>query len=74
MSKYLEFNQLDFPSRKTKVFEIRNKDTDWFVGTIDWDTGWRRYIFTGNVQPTKLDEECLVDIAKFIGKLMKARQ
>ena len=45
----LIFNQLDtsktHPNKKTKVFEIRNKE-DMFLGTIEWKNTWRQYIFS----------------------------
>ncbi len=72
-NKYLQFNELDFPERKTKVFQVVNKQDDFFLGTIEWDTAWRRYIFSGATEPNKLDSNCLKTIACFIDSLIAQR-
>jgi len=70
---WLEFNELEI-ERKTKVFEVRNKQTDFFLGTIEWDTAWRQYIFTPTGEPSKLARSCLKEIYDFIEGLMEERK
>lgn len=72
--KYIKFNQLDVPKRKTKVFEIRTNSNNFFLGCIEWDTGWRRYTFSNSTEPCKFSEDCLLDIAHFIKQLMEERK
>ncbi len=74
MKTYLEFNELDVPERKTKVFEVRNIKTDFFLGTIEWDGSWRQYIFSPTAIPSKLSKGCLRELADFIEKLMGERK
>lgn len=73
MSKWLEFKELPNEGRKTKVFGIRNKRTDFQLGHILWHTGFRKYAFypTSN---TVFDPQCLEDIIDFIKKLMNDRR
>jgi len=73
--EYLEFNELEVPKRKTKVFEVRNKITDYYLGDIDWDCGWRQYVFTQRIdERIKMSKGCLREIADFIKKLMNDRK
>lgn len=46
MTEYLEFNEL-IPNKpiKTKIFEVKNKITDYYLGDIKWDFAWRQYVF-----------------------------
>ena len=74
ITEYLEFQELDVPERKTQVFEIRNHKTDFFIGTIEWDCGWRRYVFCWSGELGKLDKLCLDEISEFIGYLMEERK
>ena len=75
MKTYLEFNELDVPERKTNVFKVRNIKTDFFLGTIEWDTAWRRYLFSPTLAgPSKLDGACLSEISLFIRRLMEERK
>lgn len=72
--KYLEFNELDV-ERKTKVFEVRNKITDYYLGDIEWDCGWRQYVFTQRIdERIKMSWGCQIQCGEFIKKLMDDRK
>ena len=72
MKTYLEFNELEV-ERKTKVFEVRNKE-HFFLGSIDWANGWRQYVFNPTAEPTQLSVGCLKEIEEFIKDLMEERK
>jgi len=72
--KYLIFNELDV-ERKTKVFEVRNQKLDYYFGDIEWDCGWRQYIFSQRVdEKIKMSRGCLKEIYDFLDKLMEERK
>jgi len=70
--KYLEFNEIKMvKERRTKVFEICNHATDCFLGYIEWDKGWRQYVWiTPCSGEYKMSKGCLIDMADFIQQLM----
>lgn len=70
---YIVFIELDCPERKTRVFECRTKSDDFYLGSIYWDTGWRRYILDPTAESHRLSEGCLLDIAHFIRQIMDER-
>lgn len=67
-SKWVIFHELDVPSRKTKVFEVRNKESDDFLGTIEFKGAWRQYIFSPGAERI-FNNKCLNDITRFITSL-----
>ena len=71
--EWLEFNKLEV-ERKTKVFEVRNIKTDFFLGTIEWDGAWRQYVFSPTAKPCKFSKGCLKEIFDFINELMEERK
>ena len=71
--EWLEFNELE-TERKTKVFEVRNIKTDFFLGVIEWGTAWRQDVFTPTGEPSKLARSCLKEIYDFIEELMEERK
>ena len=73
-SKWLKFNELDVPNRKTKVFEVRNKSSDFFLGTVEWWGAWRQYIFKPTAEGTIWSHGCLLDLSNFIKQLMEERK
>lgn len=74
MKAWLIFNELETPKRKTRVFEVRNEETDFFLGTIEWDNGWRQYIFSPTAEPCKLAKSCLKEIHDIVDELMEERK
>lgn len=72
--KYLEFNELEV-KRRTKVFEVRNRKTDYYLGDIAWANGWRRYVFTQRIdEQIQMDAGCQIQIGEFMQKLMEERK
>ena len=61
------------PTKKTKVFEVRNKD-DVFFGTIEWKNTWRQYVFTPPAYSTFWARSCLKQLFDFMEKLMQERK
>lgn len=74
MKEYLEFNRIEI-KRKTKVFEVRNKETDYYLGDIEWDCGWRQYVFIQRIdEKIKMSRGCERQIADFLDQLMEERK
>ena len=72
MSKYLKFEDISSPNKKTKDFRIWHTETNVFLGFINWKSGWRRYVFTPPGDCV-YDCGCLKGITDFISGLMKER-
>jgi hypothetical protein len=73
MAKWIEFIELNFPERKTKTFDVVNKDNGSYIGQIKWYGGFRQYSFFP--QPDCIFEKtCLRDISEFMEKLMEERK
>jgi hypothetical protein len=71
---YLFFHKVNVLRRKTKVYEVTNRD-NFFLGTIQWSGRWRQYVFQPNcTEETQWSRGCLRDIAAFIEKLMMERE
>lgn len=65
-SEYLTFSRSPVREvrRKTRVWIIRAKRTDAFLGEISWFGRWRQYAFHPNA-PTTFNDKCLREIADF---------
>jgi len=75
MKQYLEFDEIEVPSRKTKVFEVRNKETDWFLGTVQWANNWRQYTFVQRLDlQIQMSSGCMKELCVFIDELMNERK
>lgn len=63
---YIEFTEHPHnPKRKTKIWEVRNKENGILLGHVAWYAPWRKYCF--GAQPECIFEEiCLADIARFV--------
>jgi hypothetical protein len=66
VSPYIEINYVHHSeSGKTKVFEVRNKNTpDDVPGFIRWHGPWRGYVY--ECEASFYDAKCLRQIANFI--------
>ena len=75
MKTHLEFLDVtpDDPTRKTKVFEVASKHDDSILGMIQWDGGWRQYVFEP-CENCKWSWDCLSQLSDFIKKLMEMRK
>ena len=65
---YLKFTDVSDSTKKTKRFNIYNKETDVYLGYIYWSGAWRQYIFSdGSLQ---LARGCELELFNFKQKLM----
>ena len=70
-SPYIEILEVGkSPSGKTSIWEVRNKNTQEYLGRIKWHGAWRKYVFES--PPSELfwiyDSQCLTQIAQFLEK------
>lgn len=72
-NKFLLFKQINRPQIKTKVFYVYSTHSNVYLGSISWDTGWRRYTMNFE-EDTKWSIECMAECYKFIAKLMQERK
>ena len=72
MSEYLEFQQVPFKG-KTKRFEVISKMHGYSLGRIQWESGWRQYVFSP-AYPTIWNKDCLKYIEDFLQHLMDERK
>ena len=70
--KYLTFIELE-PKAKTKVFEVRNKQFNSWLGNVKWYAPWRKYCFFA-ADGIVFDAVCLENIQDFIKRLMWDRE
>jgi len=71
--KYITFIELE-PKLKTKLFEVRSKFSNDFLGYVKWFAHWRKYCFWIDGFGLIFDAGCLADIRDFINKLMLERR
>jgi hypothetical protein len=71
--KYLSFIELQ-PKTKTKVFEVRNKLSNNWLGFVKWYAPWRKYCYFADPIGLVFDSSCLAEIQDFINKLMAERK
>lgn len=64
-SKYLAFDEYITPSKKTSMYEVRNKATSDILGVIYFYPAWRKYVFESNADII-YDAGCLTDIINFM--------
>lgn len=74
--KHLLFTEIFNQRRKTRQFYVFNRTTDCDLGYIEWDRGWRQYVYvTPQTEiPYKFSRGCLDDLSHFIGQLMAERK
>ncbi len=66
--KYIHFTELFPKGRKTRMFQCVNNNSSDVLGTVEYYTAWRSYIFepaAGSV----FNATCLIDILHFIQQL-----
>jgi len=71
ITKWLIFGRLDFPDRKTQVWQVTSVKGI-LLGDIKWFSRWRCYAFFP-AEKTVFNSECLENIKDFIDMLMKNR-
>jgi hypothetical protein len=76
MGKWIEFVDVsdDYVSKKTKTFNVENKENGFILGQIKWYGGFRKYGFYTHHRDCIFEPTCLRDIADFIDGLMKERK
>lgn len=74
MNKWIKFDKLERDKKyKTSFWVVRVKATEESLGCIQWFNRWRKYAFFPN-EDTVYENDCLMDIAKFINEQMKLRK
>jgi len=68
--KYLYFEDVSSrrPQRKTSTFFCWSKDTNYWLGTVEWFSRWRQYCFFPEPE-TVFNSTCLADISHFLAQL-----
>ena len=69
-SKYLTFERKDIEGRKTPIFIIRNKESNFLLGQIKFYPQWRKYVFEPS-EEVIFDTSCLKDIISFMEEKQK---
>jgi len=73
MAKWLEFVDVSISDRKTKIFEVFNKDNGSYLGAVKWHGAFRQYSFFP-ASDCIFEKTCLRDISKFMEDLMEERK
>lgn len=61
-------------SKKTEVWNCRNRQSGVVLGVVKWYTGWRGYCYFPIAEDAIYSAGCLVDISDFIARLMRERR
>lgn len=61
-TKYLRFEQVANPDRKTGIWNVVSQSGDFTLGQIKWYGAWRQYVFFPATD-TLYNTDCLVAIA-----------
>lgn len=64
--KYIEFKEVK-SDRKTKVWTCFNIGHGVVLGVVEWEIGWRQYIFSPHSECI-FSKGCLDDIASFLSE------
>lgn len=73
MAKWIEFVEVNFPGRKTKTFDVLNKENGTILGVVKWFGSFRQYSFFP-ASNCVFEKTCLHDISKFMEDLMEERK
>lgn len=67
--KFIEMHGGDpMPGRKTRIYEVCNKQSGAWLGSIRWYGSWRQYCFMPAAD-TVFSSGCMADIIDFISEL-----
>lgn len=76
--KYLEFQLCPRITKrqKTDVWAVINHKTFQTLGSIQWDRGWRQYVFVTSecFYQWRFSRGCLKDMADFLDQVMAERE
>jgi len=75
MSKWIRFELLNTPERKTSIVRVVAIQGSCLLGEIKWYGAWRKYCFfpAPNLM-TIFEEDCLRDIAQFCEEATRAHR
>ena len=71
-TKYLIFQRLKYPDKKTYNIHVFNKSRE-PLGEIYWRVGFRAYVFSPK-DNLDFDTKCMKDIIEYIEKLAEERK
>lgn len=71
--KWIKFVEVLNTKKITKTYWVINKQSEFRLGTIKWYGPFRQYSFLPEAN-TVFEQQCLLDITKFIHKLMLERK
>ena len=70
MSEWIEFNEIPNEGKKTRKFQVVNKNHGFPLGDISFFPRWRQYVFIP-APGTVFSNGCLSDIYEFIKSLKR---
>lgn len=73
MAKWIEFVEESFSNKKTKTFNVRNKNNGSYLGQVKWYGAFRQYSFFPEPDCV-FEKTCLKDISDFMIQLMQERR
>ena len=68
MNKYIRFDEVPNPGKKTKIMNVINKSGDYSLGKIHWHCGWRQYVFRPEIE-TIYSHDCMQSIIEEVKRL-----
>jgi len=63
--QYIVFVEVATTGRKTKLWNVRSRRTDGFLGNVKWHPAWRQYVFWPEAD-TLWSAGCLADVETFL--------
>lgn len=68
--KFIHFEELEFlQTGKTKHYNVNSNSSKDLLGMVEWECGWRQYVFTPSGSDVIFSVGCLLDIIDFIKQL-----
>lgn len=71
--RYIRFEPVPRPGRKTEIYRVMSVHYDVELGTIEWHSPWRQYVFFP-ADLTYWSAGCLRDVEEQISRLMAERR
>lgn len=72
-TRYLRFERIPRPIRKTMTWAVVSQSSSVKLGEIRWHSPWRQYVFFPSAE-TIFNIECMMDICDRIATLMRWRK
>jgi len=68
--KFIHFEEIPYlQTGKTKHYDCLNNRTNDSLGIVEWERGWRQYIFNPSSTSVIFSVGCMLDIIDFIKQL-----